>query len=69
MQLTRYDLHKLPLGLFPADISWRLMETTIGTSVLLPNKALPRSCSVAIPYGGNVFMILSFISCYMKRVV
>lgn len=39
MQLTRYDLHKLPLGLFPADISWRLMETTIGTSVLLPEQS------------------------------
>lgn len=56
-----------PLVLFPADISWHLMETKIGTSVLLLNKSLPRSCSVAIPYGGNVFTFLSFIRHYMKR--
>lgn len=58
-----------PLVLFPADISWHLTETKNGTSVLLLNKSLSRSCSVAIPYGGNVFTFLSFIRHYMKRFI
>lgn len=69
MHLTYNDLHKLPPVSFPADISWHLMKTEIGTSALLPNKSLPRSCSVAIPYGENVFTFLSFIRHYMKKFV
>lgn len=66
MHLTYYDLHKLPLVLFPADMSWHLMEMKIGTSVLLLNK-FPLRSSVAIPYGENVFTFLLFIRYYMRR--
>lgn len=58
-----------PLVLFPADISWHLTEKKIGTSVLLSSKSLPRSCSVARPYGGDVFTFLSFIRHYRKGFV
>lgn len=58
-----------PLVFFPADISWHLTETKIGTSVLLLNESLPRSGSAAIPYGDNVLTFFSFIRHYMKRFV